>query len=587
MSIAVAPITLDVSLSVSDTPAPPLQFTLTAGIPGPAADLSPVLAAIAAAQTALADAVAGVASSIDFTPVEAALEALQAALAANLDATVSSRATPADVSAAQAALVAALADIQDAVLQEVQAGNVGVQEVIANVHLPAQLVQIEALLADLQTAIESALEGVLALLPPDVGADVQPRLDAAQAALGTAITAAADGVAAVVNATSDAVSLNIATAKTEILAELAAGTAAWPGEVRLFSNNTGNAPAGWTKLAASPLPKFNQRSAEIMATMPTTTGYPPIVPAIVLVVGQYIHYFTNGSGGLHCRYDTLTDQYEVRAAIPGATYTTAQRIHHIDGKLYVLGRIKNNASGVTTLQVQIYDIATDTWTTGPTISGTTRYGISSFVNSTGKIIIVGGVTNDAYSGSPTASTVVATAVRYDPAAGTMTTLTDAPTRIYAHQGRMNFVKGATRYFLLPVSTSDGTTLVTGNIVPYSCDDNGENWTAHDALESSSISIATAVWHLGADEFAWLPYNVPATGTRARKFSPLAASGSQWSNYDWQNFTYNSSGFGQTDPNALTPDMRLPVLIHSSGIAGLLYLGDAPATYRQNFYATKN
>lgn len=577
MSIAIAPLSLDVSLSVSDTPAPPLQFTLTAGIPGPAADLSPVLAAIAAAKAALEAAVAGVASSIDFGPVEAALQALQTALAASLDATVSSRATPANVSAAQAALETAIADIQDAVLQEVQAGNVGVQQVIANVHLPAQLAQIQALIGDLQTAIESALDGVLALLPPDVGAEVQPRLDAQTSALQTAITDAADGVAAVVNATSDAVSLNVATAKGEVLAALAAGTAAWTGEVRLFNNHTGLAPTGWTKLSGIEVPKFSARAIELISQPPAGLSNP-----VWCAVGQYLYVISGTAGALY-RYDMASDTWATLASMP----VTQQRpgpIHHVGGKLYVMGRVKSGASGTTNLAVLIYDIAGGTWTTGATLPGTARHGLMSFVRPDGKILAIGGSTHDAWTQSETAATLTNVIVQYDPATNGVSTLVPvSPARFHSAGSRQALV-GSTRIVFNPFKTSDGTTLDSTTRKVYSCDFDGDNWAVHDDVPAEVGGVWAAIWHDGGNVFRFFPSAAPSSGMRARTFDYSASAGSQWAGFAFQDLATGQlypGDWGQLSGG------RLPLVMSGAGYYGLLQVNTAPGPWDRSFYAKKN
>ena len=109
-----------------------------------------------------------------------------------------------------------------------------------------------------------------------------------------------------------------------------------------------------------------------------------------------------------------------QGATPPVNMHHFQAVPH-EGKIYVLGAFTGGYPDETPIpNVYIYDPATDTWTQGPTIPENRRRGAAGAVAHDGQIYLVGGIQNGHIDGH------VRWLDAFDPAAGTWTTLADAP-----------------------------------------------------------------------------------------------------------------------------------------------------------------
>ncbi len=111
-----------------------------------------------------------------------------------------------------------------------------------------------------------------------------------------------------------------------------------------------------------------------------------------------------------------------------------------DGKLYLMGGYPPNR--VTAPTVQIYDIATDTWTYGPPLPLRNNHGMAASVN--GKIYLIGGQLNA--DDPPGTDSYVNTVYELDPAAGVWVTKAPMPTArssgfAVVHDGRIYVAGG--------------------------------------------------------------------------------------------------------------------------------------------------
>jgi N-acetylneuraminic acid mutarotase len=103
-------------------------------------------------------------------------------------------------------------------------------------------------------------------------------------------------------------------------------------------------------------------------------------------------YLFGGYGGEQRvdEYDPLTDTWTTKSEMPTARRALSSSV--LDGKIYVIGgyvRGGQTSPGVTT--VEVYDPATDTWTTAPDMP-TGRLGLRSCVVD-GKMYVIGGASS--------------------------------------------------------------------------------------------------------------------------------------------------------------------------------------------------
>jgi N-acetylneuraminic acid mutarotase len=133
-------------------------------------------------------------------------------------------------------------------------------------------------------------------------------------------------------------------------------------------------------------------------------------------------------------YDPATDTWTTRAEMP-----TARGFHSanvVDGRIYVIGGSHASSPHVNRVRtVEVYDPATDTWTQKGDMKPPRGAGFSSVVD--GKIYVIGG-----YGGSQRVT-------EYDPSTDTSTTKSEMPTARHA----------------LTTSTLDGKIYAIGGYTP--------------------------------------------------------------------------------------------------------------------------
>lgn len=139
-----------------------------------------------------------------------------------------------------------------------------------------------------------------------------------------------------------------------------------------------------------PMAAAGSRWTAKTAVLPVAHGYIPTA-----AIGNYI-YLAGGatwdgttlvdSSDVY-RYDPVADSITTLASLPQATGET-RAVRMLDNKLWVLGggRTAPNPSNV----VQVYDPATDTWSTGPAFVNARRNFPADIDPATGKIYLVGG-----------------------------------------------------------------------------------------------------------------------------------------------------------------------------------------------------
>jgi N-acetylneuraminic acid mutarotase len=111
-----------------------------------------------------------------------------------------------------------------------------------------------------------------------------------------------------------------------------------------------------------------------------------------------------------------------------------------NGKLYLMGGYPQ--SRVTARTVQIYDIATDTWTYGPELPLPNNHGMAASVN--GKVYLIGGQLNA--DDPPSTNSYVNTVYELDPAVGIWVTKAPMPTArssgfAVVHEGKIYVAGG--------------------------------------------------------------------------------------------------------------------------------------------------
>ena len=135
------------------------------------------------------------------------------------------------------------------------------------------------------------------------------------------------------------------------------------------------------------------------------------------------YYLIGGRGGDRPVqiYDPATDTWSSGAPVP-------VEMHHfqaveLDGLIYVIGAWTGNFPSEGNLDnVYIYNPASDAWTIGPPIPGDRNRGSAGAIAHDGKIYVVAG--ND--GGHNTGANLVSWLDEFDPATGTWTQLADAP-----------------------------------------------------------------------------------------------------------------------------------------------------------------
>ena len=163
----------------------------------------------------------------------------------------------------------------------------------------------------------------------------------------------------------------------------------------------GVCPTPWTFVASMPLDLYGAASAS-----DGTSGY---------FAGGYSFSFP-GTVNVFNRYDPATDTWTPLAPIPTGAAMAVGVYYPPTNKFYVFGGAEFD-SGTNYDLTQIYDIATDTWSSGAPMPDVRSFSAGGYVSATGKIYILSGY-NTGFVDSAQPNTW-----EYDPALDSWTDLT--------------------------------------------------------------------------------------------------------------------------------------------------------------------
>jgi N-acetylneuraminic acid mutarotase len=166
----------------------------------------------------------------------------------------------------------------------------------------------------------------------------------------------------------------------------------------------GTCPTPWTFIADMPIDLYGAACASDGASIYCAGGYsfsfPGLVPQLI-------------------RYDPSTNTWTALAPIPVPSSMASAVYYPPTNKIYVFGGSDPDAATVNNLN-QIYDIASNTWSTGTLLPDVRAFMASGYSPDNGKIYLVGGYnTSTVDSGQPDTW-------EYDPVADTYTNKTDFP-----------------------------------------------------------------------------------------------------------------------------------------------------------------
>jgi N-acetylneuraminic acid mutarotase len=166
----------------------------------------------------------------------------------------------------------------------------------------------------------------------------------------------------------------------------------------------GTCPTPWTFIADMPIDLYGAACASDGASIYCAGGYsfsfPGLVPQLI-------------------RYDPGTNTWTALAPIPVPSSMASAVYYPPTNKIYVFGGSDPDAATVNNLN-QIYDIASNTWSTGTPLPDLRAFMASGYSPDNGKIYLVGGYnTSTVDSGQPDTW-------EYDPVADTYTNKTDFP-----------------------------------------------------------------------------------------------------------------------------------------------------------------
>ncbi len=181
------------------------------------------------------------------------------------------------------------------------------------------------------------------------------------------------------------------------------GVASLAGRVYSFGGSSGASAAGALAIANRYDPSTHLWSA--LAGLPTAL-YAPVVASdgsYLYVIGGLDH--ASVSRAEVWRYDPAANTYLARAALPVGVAATGAA--YLDGKIYVVGGATDIGTFTFTDIVQVYDVATNTWsTTAAAYPG--PIGLPAVSTALGRILVAGGIS--------TGYVPVTYAASYDPAA---------------------------------------------------------------------------------------------------------------------------------------------------------------------------
>jgi hypothetical protein len=313
---------------------------------------------------------------------------------------------------------------------------------------------------------------------------------------------------------------------TNILAGQATAGAA-KGEVRLLKTLANAVVAGWTRLTGlnAPGTLFSQGRVMLANFDYAAAGYDfsTAFANTAQVLGQDgLVYFIHSSGYLRA-FNPNTEQWSIKANC--AAGTTLSNFYNAAA----VGRyIHYFCASTGYLSNWRYDTQTDSWVAKANLPALRFMPGCGYDATIDRVLLIGGHA----SATTNAANMNADIAVYDPTNNTWTTR-PMPQRM----ARVRVVPlGAGKFFVLPGSLSDGTT-VTGNTAGlcWVYDYVADTWTACDALDASiatgSYNQTTSGVHaLVNGKVLLIPLNPPGSGGRGRIFDPTAAAGQQWSNF---------------------------------------------------------
>ena len=166
----------------------------------------------------------------------------------------------------------------------------------------------------------------------------------------------------------------------------------------------GTCPTPWTFIADMPLDLYGAAVATDGTFIYAAGGYSFSFPGTVNVVN---------------RYDPVANTWTALTPIPTGSSMASAIYYPPTNTIYVFGGSEADSGTVYNL-TQIYDIAANTWSAGPTMPDVRAFMASGYNPANGKMYLVGGYnTGTVDSGQPDTW-------EFDPVAGTFTNKTDFP-----------------------------------------------------------------------------------------------------------------------------------------------------------------
>jgi N-acetylneuraminic acid mutarotase len=203
-------------------------------------------------------------------------------------------------------------------------------------------------------------------------------------------------------------------------------------------------------------------------------------------VGGGYSFVSSGDTNVFARYDVAANTWTALANLPDASATMASMVFSpVNNKIYVFGG-ESAAAGTVTNVTRIYDIASNTWSSGALMPDVRSFMASGYFN--GKIYLVGGYT----TGSVT--TAQNQTWEYDPVANSWVTAKAPAPHVFGGAGS-GMIDGQ----IIVAGGRDGSGMLTG-VYQYNIAAN--SWAtraslpAGDTNVSGSAVVGDRLWLLG-------------------------------------------------------------------------------------------
>jgi N-acetylneuraminic acid mutarotase len=280
----------------------------------------------------------------------------------------------------------------------------------------------------------------------------------------------------IVTEPASAVSPNSWTEKTPMqVARSSLGVAVVDGKIYAIGGTTYTAPSTGGAVSTNEMYDPETDTWVFKASMPTARAY------FATAVFDDKIYCIGGSGGVNEVYDPKTDTWENRTSMPTARWALQANV--VNGKIYLIGGYNFDDSafgGSRTSLNEIYDPATDTWTTGTPIPiATADYSSAVFDK---KIYILGGL-----SSSPRSNINQI----YDPATDSWSQGALSPSGLrYCAAGATTGVNATKRIYVFGPTMNlwEGESTATVRIYNPATD----RWTTGASMTTSRYSFGVAV-----------------------------------------------------------------------------------------------